>query len=404
MQPRSHFDVVVVGGGIAGSCLGGILARAGLSILIVEKDASFRDRVRGEITWPWGVAEVERAGLRAVLEHADCVEIEAIRFIDERQVKDVYEFAPDSIDGLPALGFSHPRLQQAALDWAGSQGATVLRPAKATQFEQDNSPVVTVVRDGEELKVRTRLVVGADGKQSGVRQWTGGEAESDPERHRLGGVLVRGIQWDRRTLDIVGFPQMTVFWFSASRDSTRVYVAAKRDCLRVLGLERSFENLAGQLAAIMPEDAFAQLHQAGPIGFFPNQNVWSTKLASDYVVLIGDAAGASDPSRGMGTSQVFQDVRELSDLLLGERNWPKALAEFERRRWRSYHVIREHDRWRSLLVFEVGKEADQRRERHLRARENDPTLGGFALLESRGPDGLVANEAARRRFFGEDLP
>jgi hypothetical protein len=51
----------------------------------------------------------------------------------------------------------------------------------------------------------------------------------------------------------------------------------------------------------------------------------------------------------------------------------------------------------------VGLEADNRRERHARAREIDPTLGGFALLEEIGPDGLIADEAARRHFFGEDL-
>jgi ribulose 1,5-bisphosphate synthetase/thiazole synthase len=30
------FDVIVVGGGIAGSALGGVLARAGLGVLVVE--------------------------------------------------------------------------------------------------------------------------------------------------------------------------------------------------------------------------------------------------------------------------------------------------------------------------------------------------------------------------------
>ncbi len=33
----------------------------------------------------------------------------------------------------------------------------------------------------------------------------------------------------------------------------------------------------------------------------------------------------------------------------------------------------------------------------------DPSLGGFAYLEGRGPDGLVADDAARRMWFGEDL-
>lgn len=45
--------------------------------------------------------------------------------------------------------------------------------------------------------------------------------------------------------------------------------------------------------------------------------------------------------------------------------------------------------------------ADGRRERNAAARAVDPTLGGFATLEARGPDGLVPDAAARRAFFGE---
>ena len=57
------FDVVIVGGGIAGSTLGGVLARAGLGVLVVEKEARFRDRIRGEGTWPWGWPKRARPGL-----------------------------------------------------------------------------------------------------------------------------------------------------------------------------------------------------------------------------------------------------------------------------------------------------------------------------------------------------
>jgi hypothetical protein len=38
-----------------------------------------------------------------------------------------------------------------------------------------------------------------------------------------------------------------------------------------------------------------------------------------------------------------------------------------------------------------------------RARERDPALGGFAHIRTYGAEGLVADEAARRHFFGEDL-
>src|SRR5215218_445398 len=54
------FDVVVVGGGVAGSSLGAALARAGLEVLVVEREARFRDRVRGDSLFGWGVVEMTR--------------------------------------------------------------------------------------------------------------------------------------------------------------------------------------------------------------------------------------------------------------------------------------------------------------------------------------------------------
>jgi flavin-dependent dehydrogenase len=44
----SDVDVAIVGGRIGGASLGGFLARAGLRVLLLERDTEFVDRVRGE--------------------------------------------------------------------------------------------------------------------------------------------------------------------------------------------------------------------------------------------------------------------------------------------------------------------------------------------------------------------
>ncbi|MCD6030203.1 MAG: FAD-binding monooxygenase [Thermomicrobiales bacterium] len=67
----SVFDVIVVGGGIAGSSLGAALAQAGLAVLVVEREARFRDRVRGDSVFPWGVVEMTRLGLADLLPASD---------------------------------------------------------------------------------------------------------------------------------------------------------------------------------------------------------------------------------------------------------------------------------------------------------------------------------------------
>jgi flavin-dependent dehydrogenase len=57
------YDVITVGGSLAGSTLASQLARAGLKVLVLEQESHFNARVRGEIILPWGVAAARRLNL-----------------------------------------------------------------------------------------------------------------------------------------------------------------------------------------------------------------------------------------------------------------------------------------------------------------------------------------------------
>jgi menaquinone-9 beta-reductase len=395
------FDVVIVGGGIAGSTLGGVLARAGLGILVVEKEARFRDRIRGEGTWPWGVAEARQAGLADLLDAAGTVEMRAYkRYENGQPVETVWEQpAPDDI---PGMGFLHQRFQEAAFAWAEAQGATTIRPAKATKFSHNGRPTLTVAVDGSETEFTARLIVGADGKLSMTRRWTGGESVADPENHRMGGVLISGAVYDRESDNVSWVPIEAVNWFAAGPEMTRLYLVMTAQRLQETGVDRSFAALVAFAAGHAPDGTLEHVEQQGPIGFFPNNDIWASRIAGNDVVLIGDAAGAPDPTQGHGTALLFHDVRALSELLLSESNWETAIEEFAERRRQAFAVIHEVECWHNVF-FDTSAEAARLREGHGRAQQHDPTLGVFSAIEVNGPAGLVADEAARRRYFGEDL-
>jgi len=307
------------------------------------------------------------------------------------------------VDDVPAMGFVHPQLQEAAFVWAAEQGATTLRPAKATRFVRNGQPSLTVTVDGHDAEYGARLIVGADGKQSGARRWTGGESVADPEHHRMGGVLVSGATIDRERVNYFWTPGLGVVWLAAGPEMTRLYLILSAAQLNQVGADRSFDAFVAFAADYMPEAALADALQAGPIGFFPNNDIWASEIAGNDVVLIGDAAGAADPTQGHGTALLFREVRALSELLLATTDWDDAITKYAAQRRRYFAVIRAGDQWTNIF-FETSEEAKRLHEGYERARQHDLTLGGFAMLEKYGPDGLVPDEAARRHYFGEDLP
>ena len=52
---------------VAGSSIAAALAPAGVSVLVLERQTTYRDKVRGEYMQPWGVAEMLRLGLEQPL-------------------------------------------------------------------------------------------------------------------------------------------------------------------------------------------------------------------------------------------------------------------------------------------------------------------------------------------------
>jgi 2-polyprenyl-6-methoxyphenol hydroxylase-like FAD-dependent oxidoreductase len=398
VSANQSFDVIVVGGGIAGSAMAGVLAKAGLGVLLVERESTYRDRIRGEIIWGWGVSEARRLGLDPVLERAGRIVVSHLQTLQDRAVSATYEFPGD-----PMTSFPHPRLQAEMFLWAEAQGARTMRPAKAVAFARNGSPEITVVHGDRETTLRSRLVIGADGKTSAARRWAGGMTMSDPEHHRFGGVLTEGLRSEPHVFANASIPEVAVLWFAVAPNATRLYLRLTAPQLRETAADRSFDAFLACAAPHMPASVLEQPRQIGPLGFFSNRATWASHIAAAGIVLIGDAAGSSDPTHGLGTSLLFRDVRELSELLAGNRDWEAATAEFARRRSAYFAAVRALDLWYAQLSADVGPDADRRRERHEQARELDPTLGGFTRLEEVGPDGLVPDEAARRHFFGEDL-
>lgn len=398
--PSLSVDVAIVGGGVVGASIAVALATAGLGVAVVEREPRFRDRVRGEGIHPWGAREADRLGLLPVLRAAGANELPLWQTYADRTPQEPSCWRDDTPDGHVEVGIFHPVMQQALLDRARDVGAVVLRPARVTRFRGGARPELEVATEGRPVTLRARLVVGADGRTSGARRWIDATTLADPEHHRIGGCLLTSVDLDPRRTHVAGHHGRMALVFPQGGGRARAYLIcpdAHATALRPGGAD----GFMAELATFFPDGAFVRAQANGPAAFFSNANTWADRLTGDGVVLVGDAAGATDPSVGHGLSLCFRDARELRDLLLDDRDWRRAIRGFAERRTTYYTVLSEVTRWHAALYLEEGSEAEARRERVARARATDPWAGRVPNLVARGPDGVIADEAARRRFFAE---
>src|SRR5436190_13764858 len=167
-------DVVIVGGGLGGSALATVLARSGKRVLVLEREAKFKDRVRGENMLPWGVAAARRVG---VLDDLVAGGAHTATFFNIYAMGMQMEHRPmpqTTPTGEHMLNMYHPDLQETVLAGAVKAGAEVKRSATVQDVSQrDGTWTVTFAENGETRSVTPRVVVGADGRFSQMRKWGG---------------------------------------------------------------------------------------------------------------------------------------------------------------------------------------------------------------------------------------
>jgi menaquinone-9 beta-reductase len=394
-------DVVIVGGGLAGSTLATVLARKGHDVLVLERETKFKDRVRGENMLPWGVAAARRLGvLDALVAHGG----HHVPYFNMYAMGHLTEHRPlpqTTPGGEGSLNMYHPDLQEALFAQAEQAGASMRRGASVEDLAtRDGGWEVRFTEGGRQQSVMARVVVGADGKFSAMRQRGGFEVKRDPDFLRIAGALVSGTRVPDDATHLCVGPGIATFVAPLGNTRARmyfVYIGAMGD-RKLSGKDKGGAFIEACRATGAPPEWYDGVEVIGPLAEFESADHAVPSPARNRIALIGDAAAATDPSWGCGLSKTLIDVETLSRLLTENNDWDDALTWYAAEHDDYYGRLHNVLSWMTELIWSGGPAADERRARVFPRMLSDPT--GFPDPVGQGPFG-PSDEQARRLVLGE---
>ena len=314
---RIETDVLIIGGGVAGSAMAACLTDKGYKVVLVEKSEKPQDTARGDHIQPfvceilnqWGVLDdffdagaKKRAGSLWFDESANFLMDANVSKLDIPQ---------------PFFMFiNHEDISEVFLKFASKdENFSLYRPIINCQHvstDHDESLYQLILKDKTELTIATKLVVGADGVASNIAR------KSELERQTLRYERALAVLFSE---DYEADSENNLRTYLTDRGIVTMLPRSKGGCKIGLTIDRnevkewkkmSNEDYTNFIGSLVPEYKLLPMYSAG---IYPPSMIIAKRWTKDNLVLIGDACHGLHPGRSQGMNTTIKCIDELVKLL-----------------------------------------------------------------------------------------
>ena len=324
------YDILIVGGGLAGNCLALALNHSGLRIAIIE--ANTREQRSNS---PAGDRALALAG--GTVRMLDALGVwqgvkQAATPIEQIHVSDQGHFGKTRLSAkkeeVDALGYviTAGEIEEQVADIVEQEKIKQFCPARVAGLISGTDEICISLKTGQEtLNLSAQLVVGADGGNSSVRRLLGIEQQSTeygqtaivttvkPAIHHRNTAYERFTSSGPLAMLPTNEGQIAVVWTRTHEDAENLQTC--NESLFIEQLQECFGYRLGELQLTAPRRAF------------PLNLIRAEQMVSGRAVIIGNAVHQLHPVAGQGFNLGLRDVVQLAEILIRQQKWGKDIGD-----------------------------------------------------------------------------